>query len=234
VKLAIMQPYFLPYIGYFQLLNAVDNFIVYDKIQFSKKGWVQRNRLLLDGKDHLFSLPLKNDSDFFNIDQRYLADSYARERDRTLRIIKLAYNKAPCYSTAMPVIEECFYFDNKNLFQFVFYSIKKIKDYLEIPTNLIVSSDVTIDNGLSGQDRVIALCNAMKAKVYFNAVGGRELYNKEDFAKYGIDLFFIKTNEFSYPQFGNRFVANLSIIDLMMFNSVDNIKAMLNNYELVL
>lgn len=228
-----MQPYFFPYIGYFQLMNAVDNFIVYDNIQFSKKGWVQRNRILLEGADYLFSLPLKKDSDFLNIDQRCLADSYAKERDKILRIIHQAYGKAPFYSMAMPVIEECFLFENKNLFQFIFHSLMKIKAYLKIGTGFIVSSSIHEERGLSGQDRVIALCKTMGATEYVNAIGGQGLYKREDFTRCGIDLFFIKTHECLYPQFGNNFVPNLSMIDLMMFNSVDAIKTMLNNYDLV-
>jgi len=233
MKLAIMQPYFLPYIGYFQLINAVDRFIVYDNIQFSKKGWVQRNRILLDGRDRLFSLPLKKDSDFLDIDRRFLADSWDRERDRILRVIRTAYGKAPCFPQAMPVVEECFRCGSRNLFEFIHGSIRTVKEYLEIKTDLVVSSDVDAGRELAGQDRVIALCRAMGAEDYINAIGGQALYRKEDFSRHGIRLSFLKTGDVTYPQFGGGFVPDLSIIDLMMFLDVARIKECLGRYSLV-
>jgi hypothetical protein len=233
MKLAIMQPYFLPYVGYFQLLGAVDRFIVYDDIQLSRHGWVQRNRILVDGKPRLFSLPLKKDSDFLDINRRRLADLYDRDRDKILRVIRTAYGKAPFFSQAMPVVEECFCCGERNLFGFVFHSIRKIRDYLGLGTEIVVSSPVGVREGPTGQERVIALCRAMKADEYVNAIGGQALYRKEDFESNGIGLSFIKTGEFSYPQFGGDVVPNLSIIDLMMFNEVGRIRDFLARYTLI-
>ncbi len=233
MRLAIMQPYFLPYIGYFQLLNAVDEFILYDNIQFSKKGWVQRNRILRQGNEQLFSLPLKKDSDYLNINQRFLADSYPKEKIKILRKIKSAYIRAPHFVKVQPIIEACFDFDDWNLFNFIFNSIEIIRNYLQIETNLIISSDININESLSGRDRVISLCKVMKSKKYINAVGGQKLYDKNYFAKFDIDLQFINTKYFSYKQFDNEFVPNLSIIDLMMFNSLDQIKEFLTYYTLI-
>lgn len=233
MKLAIMQPYFLPYVGYFQLLGAVDRFIVYDDIQLSRHGWVQRNRILMDGKPRLFSLPLKKDSDFLDINRRRLADLYDRDRDKILRVVRAAYGKAPFFSQAMPVVEECFGWGDRNLFGFVFHSIRKIRDYLGIGTEIVVSSTVGVPEGLTGQERVIALCRAVKANEYVNAIGGQALYRKEDFERNGINLSFIKTGEFSYPQFGGDFVPDLSIIDLMMFNEVGRIRDFLARYTLI-
>jgi hypothetical protein len=228
-----MQPYFLPYVGYFQLINAVDAFIVYDNIQFSRKGWVQRNRMLVDGKDVMFSIPLKKDSDFLNIDQRCLADSFPDERDKTLRRINTAYHKAPYFNDAMPVIENCFYYDDKNLFRYVFNSIREISKYLNLNTKLIISSEIEKENNLKGKSRVIALCKVMNAENYVNAIGGTILYDKTDFMNHGVELNFLKTKDFSYEQFANEFVPYLSILDLMMFNRVEKINEFLNMYELV-
>ena len=233
MKLAIMQPYFLPYIGYFQLLKAVDKFIVYDNIEFSKKGWIQRNRILLDGKDYLFTLPLKKDSDYLNINERTLAESINKTRDKILRAIDSAYRKAPYYQKVIPVIEECICCEKVNLFDFIYNSLQVLKNYFEIKTEFIISSTVNIGSGLSGCERVIALCKAMKCSQYINAIGGQKLYSKTYFLKHGIDLFFIKTGEFSYQQFGNNYIQNLSIIDLMMFNDREEIINMLNNYNLI-
>lgn len=233
MKLAIMQPYFLPYIGYFQLLKAVDQFIVYDNIEFSKKGWIQRNRILMEGKDYLFSLTLKKDSDYLNINERTLAESFSKTKDKILRIIDSAYRKAPYYQKVIPVIEECICCEKRNLFDFIYNSLQVIKNYFEIKTEFIISSTVRIESGLSGSERVIALCKAMKCSKYINAIGGQKLYNKADFLKHGIELFFIKTGQFSYQQFGNGFIPNLSIIDLMMFNSKEEIINLLDNYSLI-
>jgi hypothetical protein len=136
-KVAIMQPYFFPYIGYFQLINAVDIFVVYDNIQFSKKGWFHRNRILVNGKDDFFTLPLKKDSDFLNVNQRSLSETWEHEKVKILRKIKENYRKAPHFTETMPLIEEIFGFANTNLFHFIYDSIVKICKILEIKTKLL-------------------------------------------------------------------------------------------------
>ncbi len=79
MKLAIMQPYFFPYIGYFQLINTVDEFVVYDNIEFTKKGWINRNRILVNGKDEYITLPIKKDSDFLHVKDRFLAETWSKD-----------------------------------------------------------------------------------------------------------------------------------------------------------
>src|SRR5579863_5826998 len=110
-KVAIMQPYFLPYIGYWQLINLVDTFVVYDNIEYTKKGWFNRNRILDQGHDRLFTIPIKKDSDYLNVNQRSLSADSAKENTRTLRIITSNYKKSPFFDKAYPVIEQCFLFD---------------------------------------------------------------------------------------------------------------------------
>ena len=87
MKLAIMQPYFFPYIGYFQLIKSVDEFVIYDNIQYTKKGWINRNRILVNGTDYLISLPLKKDSDYLNVVDRQLAESWEKDRTKLLTLI---------------------------------------------------------------------------------------------------------------------------------------------------
>ena len=229
MKVAIMQPYFFPYIGYFQLINAVDVFVIYDSIEFSKKGWINRNRILVNNKDYVFTLPLKKDSDFLNVDERFLSDNWNSDKIKLLNKIKEAYRKAPFYNAVIVILEDALNYEDKNLFCFIKNSLIKVLDYLEIKTKIIQSSEVNFDNSLKNQDKVIAICNALKAKSYINPIGGLELYDKEVFKASGIELQFLKANPITYQQYENEFVMFLSIIDVMMFNSVGDIKKFITN-----
>lgn len=228
-----MQPYFLPYIGYWQLLKAVDVFIVYDNIQYSKEGWINRNRILTNDAAALFSLPLKKASDYLDIIEKSLADSFAAERHKILKKIDAAYRKAPFFKDAMPAVEKCFGCNDCNLFRFIHNSIMVICEYMHIHTPIVISSHIETDHSLKAADRVIALCRSQHADQYINPIGGLTLYSKADFATEGIDLKFIQTAPLSYKQFDNQFVPNLSIIDVLMFNSKDHVTTMLGNYELL-
>ncbi len=232
-KTAIMQPYFLPYIGYWQLIKAADVFVVYDNIEFTKKGWFNRNRILEGDHDRLFTIPIKKDSDFLPVVERRLSDDSEAEIARTLRIIQTNYRKAPQFEAAYPLIEACFTFGNKNLFNYIFNSIQLITKYLEISTQLVISSHIDTDHALKGQEKVLTLCKAEHTSTYINAIGGMELYDKEIFQASGIELKFIKSKDIQYQQFANPFVPWLSIIDVMMFNDQATIKQMLDEYELV-
>lgn len=229
MKIAIMQPYFFPYIGYFQLIQNVDEFIVYDNIQFTKKGWINRNRILVNGNESYLTLPLKKDSDYIDIKDRYITEDWTLERKKIINKIKETYIKAPYFQTVFPLIEEIINFENKNLFQFIYNSLKQINNYLDIKTPLIVSSSIEINHSLKAEDKVIALCKARLANNYINPIGGIELYNKEIFKEEGLELQFLKTNNIIYPQFKNEFVPFLSIIDVMMFNNKENVLEYLNS-----
>ena len=231
MKLAIMQPYFLPYIGYFQLIAGVDMFIIYDNIKYTKKGWINRNRMLLNGKDAMFSLPLKNASDSLDIRERELADDFNQEK--LLSQFKGAYRQAPQFAQTIQLLELIVRNEEKNLFRFLHHSIVKICDHLEIKTEIKISSDIAIDHDLKSQDKVLALCEAVGATKYVNAIGGVELYSKETFMERGIDLNFIQSKTFEYPQLGDIFVPWLSMIDVMMFNPLNAIQdAISSNYVL--
>jgi hypothetical protein len=151
MKLGIMQPYLFPYIGYFQLMNAVNEFVVYDNIEFSKKGWVNRNRILVNGKDSYITFPLKKDSDYLDIKERYLAETWSIEKNKLLNKIKEAYRKAPYFNFVFPLIEKCINFNDTNLFNFVLNSLVLIKEYLGIPTTLTLSSIIPIDHKLKAE-----------------------------------------------------------------------------------
>jgi hypothetical protein len=231
MKIGIMQPYFLPYIGYFQLIKSVDVFVIYDKIKYTKKGWINRNRMLQNAKDVMFSLPLKNDSDSLDVCDRELSADF--NRDKLLNQFKGAYRRAPFFEQTFPLIESIIRYENNNLFRFLHNSIVGTCKHLNIDTEIRESSQIAIDHSLKNQDKVIALCEALGASVYINAIGGMELYEKESFLDKGIDLKFIKSKPFEYSQFGNEFVPWLSIIDVMMFNSAAMIQEQLNQFDLV-
>ncbi len=233
MNVAIMQPYFLPYLGYWQLLVASDVFVIYDNIQFTKKGWFHRNNILMNGEKKLFTLPLKQGSDYLHVVERVLADDAKGAIDKVLAQIKQSYRKAPYFDTAYPVIEQCFCYPQTNLFYFTEHSIQLLCQYLGIQCTIVRSSDIAIDHSLRSEEKVIALCQALGAKRYINAIGGLELYNKATFQQAGLDLCFLQSHLPCYPQFGADFVPYLSVIDLMMFNSQPQLKQMLADYSLI-
>lgn len=231
MKLAIMQPYFFPYIGYFQLIAGVDAFIVYDNIKYTKKGWINRNRMLQNGKDVTFSLPIKSDSDHLDVCERQLAADFNPEK--LLNQFNGTYRRAPYFATTFPLVEEIVRYEDANLFRFLRNSITRTCVHLGITTEIITSSSIPINHELTSQDRVIALCGAVGATTYINPIGGIELYSRDTFHGNGIDLKFIQSKPFEYAQFGDAFVPWLSIIDVMMFNSLDTIQACIStNYQL--
>lgn len=231
MRLAIMQPYFFPYIGYFQLIAAVDLFVIYDNIKYTKKGWINRNRMLQNGQDAMFTLPLKADSDSLDICQRELAAGFNKEK--LIRQLSGNYRRAPYYVQTFPLIEEIIHYEDSNLFRFLQHSIARTRQHLGISTKIGVSSNIAIDHALTNQDKVIALCVAVGATSYLNPIGGKELYSKSAFADAGINLEFIQSKPFEYAQYDQQFVPWLSIIDVMMFNSMDAVRRRISeNYEL--
>jgi hypothetical protein len=232
-KIAIMQPYFFPYIGYFQLINSVDEFVIYDNIQYTKKGWINRNRILCNESDKLITLPLKKDSDFKDVFERKLSDTWIDDRNKILNLIKTSYRKAPFFNDVFEIVQKCLLYDNQNLFNFIFNSIKIINEYLEIKTKMILSSSVNIDHSLKSKHKVIAICKEMNATTYINAIGGVDLYDKDEFLENKIFLNFIKSNSLNYKQFDNEFIPWLSIIDVMMFNSKNRVIELVNSYSII-
>jgi len=233
MRLAIMQPYLFPYIGYFQLMNAVDKFVVYDNIEYTKKGWINRNRILVNGKDQYITLPLRKDSDFLQIKDRYLAESWTEDKKKMRNRIIESYRKAPFFNEAFPIIDDCILFEDGNLFNFIHHSIRMLKGHFGLAAEIITASSVPADHELKAEQKVVSICKAIKATIYINAIGGLELYSKEHFANEGLELCFLKTNQIEYKQFDNNFIPFLSIVDVMMFNSKENISAMLNQYSLI-
>lgn len=232
MKLGIMQPYFVPYIGYWQLMNAVDKYVIYDDVTFIKGGWINRNRILENGEPKYFNIPMKGASSNKLINKIGVNNDPALI-EKNIRIIKNSYEKAPYFDNVYPLAEKILKCGKDNLVEYIIFSFNIICKYLGITTELIVSSNLQKDCALKGQDKVIQICKILGATEYFNAIGGRELYSPDAFGKNGINLKFLKTGNIFYKQFDNEFQNNLSIIDVMMFNSRENIKNMLDEFTLV-
>jgi hypothetical protein len=232
MKAAIMQPYFMPYIGYFQLISSVDLFIVYDNIKYTKKGWINRNRMLQEGKDIVFSLPLKGDSDALDVRDRSLAGDF--DRSKLLRRFEEAYRRAPYFRQAFALVERSLDCEEQNLFGFLHHSIASACEHLGIATEIRPSSSIPIDHELKNQDKVFALCQAVGARTYVNAIGGTALYAKDAFRARGLDLAFVQSRPLQYAQFGQPFVPWLSIVDVLMFNSLDTVRGCVeSDYDLI-
>lgn len=232
MKIAIMQPYIFPYIGYFQLINAVDKFIIYDDVNFINKGWINRNRILVNGKDSLFTIPLKEAS------QNKLINSIEVNWDNAwkskfLKTIEQSYKKAPHYQQVLPLIEGLLNTEKSIFSEIIFENLTQICQYLGIKTEIVPSSRIYQNTHLKAQERIIDICVQEKSDTYINPIGGLELYDKAIFQAIGKELFFIKSKAIRYTQFKNEFVPWLSIIDILMFNNPEQISTLLNDYELV-
>jgi hypothetical protein len=231
MTLGIMQPYFLPYIGYWQLLAAVDRFVVYDNIQYTKKGWINRNRFLRNGVDAYFTVPVKHASDYLDIVDREVAAEF--ERGKMLRSLEGAYRRAPQFAEVMPAVTRIVEAPLTNLFEYLHHSLIEMARFLEIPTPMVVSSSIAIDHTLTSQERVLAICRAMGAARYLNPIGGQGLYSSAAFAAAGIELNLLRPRPRQYAQFGAAFVPSLSILDVVMFNPKDVVREMLREADVV-
>lgn len=232
MKLAVMQPYFLAYIGYYQLIASVDTFIVYDNIKYTKNGWINRNRMLVNGTNATFSLPLRKDSDALDVVQRELSVNF--DRNKLMNQFKGAYGRAPYFAQTLPLLERIVRYVDNNLFRYIHHSLIETCAHLGVSTKIGISSGIDIDHNLKGQDKVITICRALGADTYINAIGGTELYDRDVFRAQGVELKFIRSRPFEYAQFGAPFVPWLSIVDVLMFNTLEQVvHILLEEYELV-
>lgn len=229
MRLGIMQPYFFPYLGYWQLLANVDKYVVYDDVTYIKGGWINRNNFLINGQKNLLTMQLEKASSYTLIKDIAIKDDFVK----FLKTIEMGYKKAPFFEDIFRLLKDICQCPDKKLGQFLFNSHIKICEYLGIDTELILSSSFEKHTELKGKDKVISICKQLGADEYINAIGGQELYDKKEFAENGIRLNFIQANLREYRQLKNEFVAGLSIIDIMMFNSKEEIKEMLNDFKLV-
>lgn len=223
---AIMQPYFMPYLGYFQLINAADHFVYLDDVNFIKRGWINRNCLLKDGQRELFSIPLKKLSQNKYISQIEVNDDGWQEK--LLEKIRHYYGKAPQYPRVAPLLDAIVHSKGDSIAELAITSIEETLRFLGLPKATSRSSRLALAAGLRGQDRLIAICSTLGADQYVNTIGGLDLYHPEDFSREGISLRFLQAGLPAYPQFSADFEPGLSIIDVLMFNRPAEIISMLD------
>ena len=231
--IAMMQPYWFPYFGYFQLIAGADAFVLGDNLQYVHPGWVNRNRILSAGAPLLFTLPLKKDASDLAINQRELADTATDTVGKLLRTLSMNYAKAPYRDEVLALLQPLLLHPERNLARYLEHSLRGVCAHLRITTPIYVASSLPVDERLveDKQDRVVKLTKHFAGDRYLNAIGGTSLYDGEYFTRRGIELRFHRMDELSYTQFKDPFVPNLSIIDLLMFNDVERLRQWLPCYS---
>lgn len=231
-KIAIMQPYLFPYIGYWQLISAVDCFVIYDDVNYINKGWINRNNILLHGQPYKFTLPLKHASQNKKINEIYVCtDSSAQKK--LLDTISIAYKHSPQYNKIFPIIEKIIKNEGK-ISEIIYISLQEICEYLEIRTMLYLSSNLQYSSlEYTAQEKILNIVHALGGDVYINPIGGQELYSKKIFLQNDVSLFFLKSNLPHYRQSSSVFIPSLSIIDVLMFNGKEEIQNYLEDYTLM-
>lgn len=227
-----MQPYLFPYLGYFQLIKAVDKFVIYDDVNYIVGGWVNRNRILLNGQPHLFSLQISKKSQNKKINELSIVPE-SNNRIRILSMIQSAYKRAPMYDQIFPIIRNILLNPEGNMSSYISRSIAEICKYLEIYTQILLSSELEKDNKLKGEDKIMEISKVLGGDTYINAIGGQDLYLKNNFIKNNLELKFIQMDSVIYDQKTKVFIPNLSIMDVLMFNELKIVKKMLMMYSLI-
>ena len=228
MTLGIMQPYFMPYISYFQLIKAVDKYIIFDDVNYINQGWINRNNLLINGERKMFSITLKKASSSRLIKDIEIGDDFRK----IIKTLETNYKKAPYFNETMNLLIKSINYPDKRLGVFLTNCIKEVLSYLQVNTEILISSEIKKDNSFKGQDRVINMCQQLNADTYINAIGGINLYDKNLFKEKGIDLFFLKSHNIVYQQYKNEFIPSLSLIDTLMFNAAHDVNGMLDKYTL--
>lgn len=235
MKVAIMQPYIFPYIGYFQLINAVDHFVFYDDVNFIKQGWVNRNKILVQGKSTLFTVPLKKSSSFKIIHETLLHPTlFKKWKKKFLKTVEQSYKKAPYFDVIFPLVKRALDTDdNSSISEVAIKSVNEVLNYLQLERNIFISSTDFAETTILGRaDRIIAITKKLAADEYVNSPGGKELYDKKYFHENGINLNFINSEIMEYDQGVSNFIPALSIIDVLMYNSEEEAIHMLDQYTL--
>jgi len=234
-SIAIMQPYFFPYIGYFQLIAAVEKFIYRDDVQFIRRGWVHRNRLLIEGKAKYLTIPCRKGSQHRTIDkvEHALDNGQKITRSYLLHQVESYYSKAPFFKNVFPLVQKVLSLASPKVIDISIKSITETCTYLGLIPPMERSSEIKYrKQGMVGE--LIDICKQYDANYYINALGGKQLYDKDEFSEHGIELKFLEPGEeIGYRQFDRPFVPRLSIIDVMMFNAPDRINEMLHQYRMI-
>lgn len=220
MRIAVMQPYLFPYVGYFQLIAAVDRFVVLDDVRFIRRGWIHRNRILLGGREWRFTVPVEGASQNRDIRDVTVVPQ-AAWLAKLLRTLEHAYRKAPEFERVWPCVRGVLSSGERSISRLAVLGLVRVCEVLAIGTELVESSSVYGNGQLRGEERILDICARERASHYVNLPGGAELYSEEAFAARGIALEFLRPEPGGYRQLGGPFVPWLSIIDVLMFNSGD-------------
>jgi hypothetical protein len=216
-KLAIMQPYFLPYLGYFQLMAKADVFVLYDDVHFINRGWINRNRININGAAHLLTVPLRQASQ-----NRLICDIATSEdaswRSKILKSIQQAYARASQFSRVFPLVERIVQYPASNLADYLLHSLTALRDHLELKTDIVATSRRYGNANLKAQARIIDICLRERADRYINSIGGLDLYDRAQFEEHGLKLSFLVPELRPYAGAHTCFVPALSIVDVLMHN----------------
>jgi hypothetical protein len=226
-----MQPYFFPYLGYFQLAAASSVFVFLDDVTFIKGGWINRNRFLVQGQAHTFSVPLRGASSHRLIGDVTIAED-TDWRTRFLRLLEQSYARAPFRTDTLALVRSVLSSTHASIGSLAAASVKAVCAHVGVQPAWLSSREAHPAAGRKGSGRVLELCRALDANRYVNAPGGKALYSAAEFSAQGIELRFLSPPSIRYNQFGQDFVAGLSIIDVMMFNSVTQVRALMEAYSL--
>ncbi|MDH4610278.1 hypothetical protein E8F12_17155 [Pseudomonas sp. BN102] len=231
--ISIMQPYVFPYIGYFCLIEESDVFVFYDDVNFINRGWINRNRILINGTPYNFTIPLSNGSQ-----NKLICDikthSFDDFKRKFLKQIQLAYGKCPFYEVGYRYVLDVLSTEQSSISDVAIKSIERFYEVIGVDKKFVRSSACFSNTrGMARPDRLIEITKLLDSDNYVNSIGGTELYEKDYFADRGVNLSFVNPKLKSYKQISAReFVAGLSVIDVLMNNDVENIKLHLQSYEL--
>lgn len=227
MKVAIMQPYFFPYLGYFQLINSVDRFVVLDDVHYINRGWINRNQVWQGSAPTWITMPLRKASQNRLIREIDIQppESWQPKMSRTL---EHAYPKAENQAEAMKLFKFATHCPEENLSGFLVQTLRLVCAALSIPTEIVPTSSVHPKNGKLGQERILDLCLAQKATAYLNPPGGRDLYDPGLFDQAGVSLDFQEPN-LKPPgiKFSGDEGATLSILDILFLNPFERTAEML-------
>ncbi|MDT0675961.1 WbqC family protein [Autumnicola musiva] len=233
MKVAIMQPYFFPYIGYFQLIAATDVFVFYDDVNFIKKGWIHRNNFLFNQSRSLVSIPLKKPSQNKKIDEILIhQENFEIWKKKFLKSIFQNYKCSPHFEEIWELINSFFSKNFTSISELSMESVKAVCSYLNIKRMFLTSSTLDYNRNQNAEEKILEINHLLKSSEYYNLSGGKHLYEGKNFKKKNISLKFMKDKGSKYPQQRKGFEANLSIIDVLMFNDIPAITNMLSNYTI--
>lgn len=233
--IALQQPYFLPYLGYFALIKHTTHWIVFDTPQFIRQGWIQRNRILkpVEGWQYI-GVPIEKHSRDIAIKDIKIRQT-EKWGEKILAQLEHYKKKAPYYSETIKLVEKIVLNNTDSIVEMNVNALSLVCNYLNIDFSYQIysESDFRVDRVNNPDEWALETCKILGAKIYYNLSGGIEFYDSEKYKQNGIELYFLKLNINEYNQKRSTFEPALSIVDVLMFNDVEQIKDYLNDYEFV-